>query len=150
MASEERKHKADGKIIADEFLRSVLGEDSFTAPVKRRKRPKQQIGVSTTDMQDGGMDENMAVGPSSKTWLHADILRKIARTQATPKNAERSEIDDLLPISVRVPSGVMTKDSWRFFDSTASSGTSDHAEKAWAAQARMGAHRGCQSGDGER
>ena len=49
-------------ITADEFLRTVLGEDSFTAPVKRRKRPKQQIGVSTTDMQDGAMDENMAVG----------------------------------------------------------------------------------------
>jgi antiviral helicase SKI2 len=48
--------------LADEFLRSVLGEASFTAPVKRRKRPKQQIGVST-DMQDGAaeLDENMAV-----------------------------------------------------------------------------------------
>jgi hypothetical protein len=49
--------------VADEFLRSVLGESSFTAPVKRRKRPKQPIGVSNTDMQDGAIDENMAVRP---------------------------------------------------------------------------------------
>lgn len=49
-------------ILADEFLRSVLGEASFTAPVKRRKRPKQQIGVGN-DMQDGAaeLDDNMAV-----------------------------------------------------------------------------------------
>lgn len=48
------------------------------------------------------MDENMAVGSSSRTWSYADTPRQIARMQATPKNAERSEIDDLLPISVRV------------------------------------------------
>lgn len=61
-------------IVADEFLRSVLGEASFTAPVKRRKRPKQQIGVSNTDMQDGAMDENMAVRSGSHERIFTDCL----------------------------------------------------------------------------
>ncbi|KAJ9095673.1 hypothetical protein QFC21_005545 [Naganishia friedmannii] len=81
----KRGLKLDG---ADEFLRSVLGESSFTAPVKRKKRPKQQIGVSNTDMQDGGgedIDASMAIEARQK-----------------PGTADRSEIDDLLPIS-RLP-----------------------------------------------
>ncbi|KAI5454433.1 Antiviral helicase ski2 [Naganishia albida] len=85
----KRGLKLDG---ANEFLRSVLGEASFTAPVKRRKRPKQQIGVGN-DMQDGAveLDDNMAVQP-----------------HRAARNEDRSEIDDLLPIS-RLPAPPTTR-----------------------------------------
>ncbi|KAJ9111455.1 hypothetical protein QFC19_001224 [Naganishia cerealis] len=88
----KRGLKLDG---ADDFLRSVLGESSFNAPVKRKKRPKQQIGLSNADMQDGAaetMDANMAIEP----------------VQHRSGAASRSEIDDLLPIS-RLPAPPTTR-----------------------------------------